>query len=82
MKELEEEVTQLSLNRYKEELEQKQKHLKQTKKYDEQIREFRAALGYVFSITGVENVPEYLSKDLTVSIYEVSVGKDLQATLE
>ena len=35
MKEMEEEVTKITINRYKTELEQKQKFLKLSKKYDE-----------------------------------------------
>lgn len=83
MKEMEEEVTKVSLNRYKNELEQKQKFLKLTKKYDEQLREMRHCLGFVLAKVGINEFPEYLQEDLACSISEVRIqNKDLLKVLE
>lgn len=77
MKEMEEEITKSSLTRYKLELEQKQKFLKNTKKYDQQLREMRSCLAYMFGKVGVSNYPEYLNEggrlDMANSISEVSI---------
>lgn len=63
MKEMEEEVTKSSLGRYKAELEAKQKFLKMTKKYDEQLRELRQSLGYVLQKGGVSDIPDFLKAE-------------------
>ena len=39
-------------------------------------------MGYLLSIGGVESVPEYLRDDLTVSIKETTVSKELMRALE
>eukprot|EP00347_Sterkiella_histriomuscorum_P011319 403372907 len=73
MHEMEEEVTKVSLDRYKVELEQKQRFLKMTKKYDEQLRDMRHCLGYVFGRIGLQDVPDFLKEDLAASISEVRI---------
>lgn len=57
---MEEEVTKVSLSRYKVELEQKQKYLKATQRYEEKVRDLRAALSYIVKLLDieVENIPE------------------------
>jgi len=35
-----------------------------TKKYDEQLREMRHCLGYVFNKLGLAEIPEFLRDDL------------------
>ncbi len=70
---MEDEVTKVSLNRYKNELEQKQKFLRLTKRYDEQLRDMRNCLGYVLAKVGINDFPEYLQEDLAQSISEVRI---------
>lgn len=79
---MEEEVTKLSLGRYKVELEQKQLFLKNSKKYDEQNKELKSVLGYVTGRLGVKNVPEYLQDEVQQTISELNVGKDLQKLVD
>lgn len=80
---MEDEVTKVSLNRYKIELESKQKLLKVTKKYDDQLREMRHCLGYVLGRVGVTSLPDFLKEDLACSISEVRVeSKEFLKTLQ
>ena len=56
---MEEEVTQVSLGRYKTELDSKQKFLKTSQQYEEQLRDMRLCLAIVFKELeiGKEEIP-------------------------
>lgn len=60
LKEMEEEVTKVSIGRYKIELEQKQKYLKTTQRYEEQLRDIRGFSSCVLRELGLSlsEVPE------------------------
>jgi hypothetical protein len=42
----------------------------------------KAALGFMFGLCGVEGGPEYLDDELTFSMNEVRVGKEMMRSLE
>ena len=50
--------------------------LEQTKKYDRQLRDMRAALGFAFCAVGMKkgDVPGYLSEKLIADINEIKVS--------
>lgn len=53
-----------------------------TKKYDEQLRDMRHCLGYVFNKMGVVDIPDFLKDDLATTISEVRIeNKDLVKVL-
>ena len=80
---MEEEITKVSLNRYKNELEQKQKFLKMSKCFDEQIRDLRQCLGYICERMGIQDVPEFIKDDLPSSLSEIRMeNKDLMRMLQ
>jgi hypothetical protein len=82
MKEMEEEVTRVSLHRYKAELEQKQKFLKMTKRYDEQIRDLRLCLGYICERMAIQEIPDFLKDESPGSLSEIRLeNKDLMRML-
>ena len=78
IKELEEQIMREKLDRYKNELNQKQQLLDQTKKYDRQLRDMRATLGFVFGSVGMKkgDVPGFLGEKLTADINEVKVSRN------
>lgn len=65
------------LDRYKHELNQKQQLLDQTKKYDKQLRDMRASLGFVFGSVGMKkaDVPSFLKEKLTSDINEIKLSR-------
>ena len=68
---MEEEVTKVSLNRYKSELDQKQKFLKTSQKYEEQLRDFRVCLALILKLLDIsqDEIPTSL-KDPKLLITE------------
>ena len=58
MREMEEEVTKVQLGRYKSELEEKQKMLKWSKKYEGEVRDIRKCMGYIMGKIGMEKEAE------------------------
>lgn len=79
---MEEEITKLSLGRYKVELEQKQKFLKVSKKYDEQMKELRTVIGYFIGRLGITNIPDYLKEESSQTISEINVGKEFSKVID
>jgi hypothetical protein len=61
---MEDEVTKVSLSRYKVELDQKQRYLRVSQKYEETIRDLRVCLAIVIEAVGVKQaeVPDILKK--------------------
>ena len=57
------------MNCYRMELEQKQKILEMSQKYDRQLRDMRACLGFLFGRVGMqkEDVPKWLAEKLVDS---------------
>jgi hypothetical protein len=53
LKEMEDEVTKVSLSRYKVELDQKQRFLKSSQRYEEQLRDVRACLSCIVNFLGL-----------------------------
>lgn len=39
-------------------------------------------MGYLLTITGVDSVPDYLKDDMSISLNEVYVSKELMKALE
>ena len=66
---MEEEVTKVSLSRYKLELDQKQRVLKTSQRYEEQLRDLRACFAYVLSSLEVDScdLPDYLRDPMLAS---------------
>jgi hypothetical protein len=64
LKEMEEEVTKVSLSRYKVELDQKQRYLRVSQKYEETIRDLRVCLAIILEAVGVKQseIPDILRK--------------------
>jgi hypothetical protein len=61
---MEEEVTKVSLTRYKVELDQKQRYLKTSQRYEENLRDLRACLAIVLDALGIkeQEIPEMLRR--------------------
>ena len=69
IREMEEEVTKVSLQRYKNELDSKQRYLKTAQKYEEQIRDLRASMAIVVHLLELDagDVPEFLKSSSTTT---------------
>jgi hypothetical protein len=61
---MEEEVTKVSLTRYKVDLDQKQRYLKTSQRYEENLRDLRACLAIVLDALGIkeQEIPEILRR--------------------
>lgn len=59
---MEEEITKVSLSRYKVELDQKQRYLKTSQKYEEQLRDLRACLSLIVHTLDIKHsdIPDFL----------------------
>ena len=62
-------MTKVSVSRYKVELDQKQRYLKTSQKYEEAIRDLRACLAVVLEAIGIneKEVPEMLRRPISSS---------------
>lgn len=64
LKDMEEEVTKVSLNRYKSEQDSKQKYLRSSQKFEEQLRDFRVCLALILNMLRIsdEDIPQALKE--------------------
>lgn len=66
---MEDEITKVSLNRYKNELDSKQRYLKTSQKYEGQIRDLRAFLALVLHFMELDSVeiPDFLKSTTNIT---------------
>ena len=69
IREMEDEITKVSLNRYKNELDSKQRYLKTSQKYEVQIRDLRASLALVLHFLEIDSldIPEFLKSSSSIT---------------
>ena len=69
IREMEDEITKVSLNRYKNELDSKQRYLKTSQKYEGQIRDLRAFLALVLHLLEIDSVdiPDFLKSSTNIT---------------
>ena len=67
---MEDEVTKVSLSRYKVELDQKQRYLQTSQRYEEGLRDLRACLAIIIDAIGIkeQDIPDQLRRPQTGAV--------------